>query len=132
MKAVELLEKYPETAKVISEFYNNKLIDSMNDSSEEVSEEFKEMLKQQSFDNEYVASFIDSNPRFLFDVFDAYELHIEILVMYSDRPSIFTYTVVEGDLIHTEPTKYNSRIEAEKVAIEKAFEILNEKLCQIK
>jgi hypothetical protein len=48
--------------------------------------------------------------------------------MYSDRPSMFTYTVVEGDLIHTEPTKYNSRIEAEKVAVDKAFQILNDKL----
>jgi hypothetical protein len=48
--------------------------------------------------------------------------------MYSDRPSMFTYTVVEGDLIHTEPTKYNSRIEAEKIAIEEAFKLLNERL----
>jgi len=128
MKGAELLETYPKAAKVIGEFYNNKLIDSMNDSSEGVSDEFKEMLKQQSFDNEYVASFIDSNPRFLFDVFDDNELNVEILVLYSDRPSMFTYTVVEGDLIHTEPTKYNSRIEAEKVAIEEAFKLLNERL----
>ena len=128
MKGIELLETYPKAAKVIGEFYNNKLIDSMNDSSEGVSDEFKEMLKQQSFDNEYVATFIDSNPRFLFDVFDDNELNVEILVMYSDRPSMFTYTVVEGDLIHTEPTKYNSRIEAEKVAVDKAFQILNDKL----
>jgi hypothetical protein len=128
MKGTELLETYPKAAKVIGEFYNNKLIDSMNDSSEGVSEEFKDMLKQQSFDNEYVAAFIDSNPRFLFDVFDDNELNVEILVMYSDRPSMFTYTVVEGDLIHTEPTRYNSRIEAEKVAIEEAFKLLNERL----
>ena len=128
MKGTELLETYPKAAKVIGEFYNNKLIDSINDSSEGVSEEFKDMLKQQSFDNEYVAAFIDSNPRFLFDVFDDNELNVEILVMYSDRPSMFTYTVVEGDLIHTEPTRYNSRIEAEKVAIEEAFKLLNERL----
>ena len=86
------------------------------------------MLKEQSFDNEYIATFVDASPRMLFDVFDVHELHIEILVMYSDKPSIFTYTVVEGDLVHTEPTKYDSRIEAENVAIEKAFEILNDKL----
>jgi hypothetical protein len=128
MKGLELLETYPKAAKVIAEFYNNKLIDSMSTSTEDVSEEFKEMLKQQSFDNEDVATFIDSNPRFLFDVFDDNELNVEILVMYSDRPSMFTYTVVEGDLIHTEPTKYNSRIEAEKVAVDKAFQILNDKL----
>jgi hypothetical protein len=128
MKGIELLETYPKAATVIKEFYNNKLIDSVSNSSEEIPEEFKEMIKQQSFDNEYVAAFIDSNPRFLFDVFDNNELNVEILVMYSDKPSMFTYTVVEGDLIHTEPTKYNSRIEAEKVAIEEAFKLLNERL----
>jgi hypothetical protein len=128
MKGIELLETYPKAATVIKDFYNNKLIDSVSNSSEEIPEEFKEMIKQQSFDNEYVATFIDSNPRFLFDVFDDNELNVEILVMYSDRPSMFTYTVVEGDLIHTEPTKYNSRIEAEKVAIEEAFKLLNERL----
>ena len=128
MKGIELLETYPKAATVIKEFYNNKLIDSVSNSSEEIPEEFKEMIKQQSFDNEYVAAFIDSNPRFLFDVFDNNELNVEILVMYSDRPSMFTYTVVEGDLIHTEPTKYNSRIEAEKIAIEEAFKLLNERL----
>jgi hypothetical protein len=128
MKGIELLETYSKAATVIKDFYNNKLIDSVSNSSEEIPEEFKEMIKQQSFDNEYVATFIDSNPRFLFDVFDDNELNVEILVMYSDRPSMFTYTVVEGDLIHTEPTKYNSRIEAEKVAIEEAFKLLNERL----
>lgn len=128
MKGIELLETYPKAATVIKEFYNNKLIDSVSNSSEEIPEEFKEMIKQQSFDNEYVATFIDSNPRFLFDVFDDNELYIGILVMYSDRPSMFIYTVVEGDLIHTEPTKYNSRIEAERVAIEEAFKLLNERL----
>ena len=130
MKAVELLEKYPEAAKVINEFYRSKMMNSME--TDDVPDEFKEMLKEQSFDNEYIATFVDASPRMLFDVFDVHELHIEILVMYSDKPSIFTYTVIEGDLVHTKPTKYDSRIEAEKVAIEKAFEILNDKLCQIK
>ena len=130
MKAVELLEKYPEAAKVINEFYRSKMMNSME--TDDVPDEFKEMLKEQSFDNEYIATFVDASPRMLFDVFDAHELHIEILVMYSDKPSIFTYTVIEGDLVHTKPTKYDSRIEAEKVAIEKAFEILNDKLWQIK
>ena len=74
MKAIELLEKYPETAKVINQFYHAKITDSM--STADVPEEFKEMLKQQEFDNEYIASFIDNNPWMLFDVFDDNELHI--------------------------------------------------------
>ena len=130
MKALDLLETYPKAAEVINEFYRSKMIESLN--TEDVPDEFKELVKQQEFDNQYIAKFIDGNPRILFDVFDDHELHVEILVMYSDRPSIFTYTVIEGDLIHTQPTKYNTRIEAEKVAIETAFQILNEKLCQTK
>ena len=126
MKGLELLETYPKAAKVINEFYRSKMMTSME--TDDVPDEFKEMLKEQEFDNEYIATFIDSSPRFLFDVFDDNELNVEILVMYSDRPSMFTYTVVEGDLIHTEPTKYNSRIAAERVAIEEAFQILNDKL----
>ena len=127
MTGAELLETYPKAAAAIKEFYYGKMIESLQEDND-IPQEFKDMVKAQQFDSEYVATFIDNNPRFLFDIFDANELHIEILVMYSDKPSIFTYTVIEGDLIHTQPTKYNSRIDAEKIAIETAFEILNEKL----
>jgi hypothetical protein len=122
MTGLELLETYPKAAGVIKEFYNNKLIDSMNDSSERVSEEFKEMLKQQSFDNEYVATFIDSNPRFLFDVFDVNEIYIQITVDLENK--CFRYSF--DGLI--ESNDYLTRKEAEARSIETAFEILNNKL----
>jgi hypothetical protein len=129
MKGIELLETYPKAAGVIKEFYNNKLINSMNDSSERVSEEFKEMLKQQSFDNEYVATFIDSNPRFLFDVFDDNEIYINVTAFPN---SLFHYSIV-GEIAEVGSTEtFNTRLEAEKLVVEQAFEILNEKLCQIK
>jgi hypothetical protein len=125
MKGAELLETYPKAAKVIGEFYNNKLIDSMNDSSEGVSEEFKEMIKQQSFDNEYVASFIDSNPRFLFDVFDENDIYINVTAFPN---SLFIYSIV-GDVAEVGSTETsNTRKEVEKLAIEEAFKILNDKL----
>ena len=126
MKGLELLEKYPEAAKVITEFYNNKLIDSMD--TEEITEEFKEMIKSQEFDNQYVATFIDSSPRFLFDVFDSNGVYIEILVDLTKDDALFSY-VIDGDMMgNVEGILYNSRIEAEKVAIEKAFQLLNDKL----
>jgi hypothetical protein len=124
MKGLELLETYPKAAKVIAEFYNNKLIDSMSTSTEDVSEEFKEMLKQQSFDNEYVATFIDSNPRFLFDIFDANHVYIEINVL-TDTTLRFVYRI--NDEVNLKQF-YTSRKEAEAVAVEKAFQILNDKL----
>jgi hypothetical protein len=122
MKGIELLETYPKAAGVIKEFYNNKLIDSMSDSSERVSEEFKEMLKQQSFDNEYVASFIDSNPRFLFDVFDAHEVYIQITVDLENKCFRYSFDGL------VESNDFLTRKEAEARSIETAFEILNNKL----
>lgn len=125
MKGIELLETYPKAAKVIGEFYNNKLIDSMNNSSEVVSEEFKEMLKQQSFDNEYVATFIDSNPRFLFDVFDDNDIYINVTAFPN---GLFIYLLV-GEIAEVGSTEtFNTRLEAEKLAVEQAFQILNDKL----
>jgi hypothetical protein len=121
MKGIELLETYPDAAKVISEFYNNKLIESID--AEEITEEFKEMIKSQQFDNQYVATFIDNNPRFLFDVFDAHEVYIQINV-----PN-FSYSINSGDVISG---TWETRKEAEAAAVEQAFEILNGKLCQTK
>ena len=126
MNSQELLETYGKAATVVKAYYLEKFLESMV--TTDVPENFKDFAKEHGIDNDTIAKMIDSMPRALFDVFDTYELHIEILVAYQDKPSIFTYTVVEGDLIHSEPTRYNSRIEAEKVAIEKAFEILNDKL----
>ena len=126
MKAIELLETYPRAAEVINEFYRSKMIESMD--TADVPDDFKEMLKQQEFDNEYVAKFIDANPRILFDVFDSNSVYIEILVDLTKDDALFSY-VLDGDMMsNVEGILYNSRIEAEKVAIEKAFQLLNDKL----
>lgn len=117
MTGVELLEAYPKTAKVITDFYQSKLIESMD--TEQITEEFKQVIKSQEFDNQYVASFIDSNPRFLFDVFDANEVYIQINV-----PN-FSYSINAGDVI---AGTWETRKEAEAAAVEQAFKILNEKL----
>jgi hypothetical protein len=96
--------------------------------TDDVPDDFKEMLKQQEFDNEYVAKFIDANPRILFDVFDSNSVYIEILVDLTKDDALFSY-VIDGDMMgNVEGILYNSRIEAEKVAIEKAFQLLNDKL----
>jgi hypothetical protein len=126
MKGLELLEAYPKAAKVINEFYRSKMMNSME--TDDVPDEFKEMLKEQEFDNQYVATFIDANPRILFDVFDSNGVYIEILVDLTKDDALFSY-VIDGDMMgNVEGILYNSRIEAEKVAIEKAFQLLNDKL----
>ena len=123
MKAIELLETYPKAATVIKEFYYGKMINSLQEDND-IPQEFKDMVKAQQFDSEYVATFIDTNPRFLFDIFDANGVYIEITILIDTNPRFMYH--VNGE-VNVEPF-YTSRKEAEAVAVEKAFEILNEKL----
>jgi hypothetical protein len=118
MTGLELLETYPKAAVAIKEFYYGKMIDSLQEEND-IPQEFKEMLKAQQFDSEYVATFIDTNPRFLFDIFDANDVYIQINVFN------FSYSINEGSVI---AGSWKTRIEAEKAAIEQAFQILNDKL----
>ena len=126
MIAQELFEKYPKAGKVVVEYFTKIFMDSLN--NEDITDEFKEMAKTEVLNSEYIQDFIEGNPRGLFDVFDANNVYIEILVDYSKNEAEFTYGVIDDDEMNTESTMYKSRIEAEKVAVDKAFQILNEKL----
>jgi hypothetical protein len=122
MTGAELLETYPKVADAIKEFYYRKMIDSLQEDND-IPEEFKDMVKAKQFDNEYFATFIDNNPRFLFDIFDANGIYIQITVDLENN--CFRWSFDGG---RVESNDYTSRKEAEAAAIEQAFEILNEKL----
>jgi hypothetical protein len=121
MKAIDLLETYPMAAEVINEFYRSKMLESLK--TENVPEDFKELLRHQEFDNQYVATFIDSNPRILFDVFDAHDIYVQISVDVENKR--FRYSFDGGQV---ESNDYELRILAEKAAIEEAFQLLNDNL----
>ena len=124
MKAIDLLETYPKAATVIKEFYYEKMINSLQEDND-IPQEFKDMVKAQQFDSEYVATFIDNNPRFLFDIFDANGIFISIKYSLDG----FTWSNMQSDASELKDTTiYLFRKEAETVAVEKAFEILNNKL----
>jgi hypothetical protein len=120
MTGLELLEKYDKTAIVIKQFYLNAMLESLKD--EELPENFKEYARQTTIDNDKIGKLIDVQPRGLFDVFDTNKIYIGITPNILIGGMEFKYTI--DDLSGEAPT----RIEAEKVAIEKAFEILNNKL----
>jgi hypothetical protein len=122
MKAIELLETYPKAATVIKEFYYGKMINSLQEDND-IPQEFKDMVKAQQFDSEYIATFIDNNPRFLFDIFDANDVYIQITVDLENN--CFRYSFDGGQV---ESNNFLTRIAAETRSIEAAFEILNEKL----
>ena len=123
MTGLDLLETYSRAAEVIGEFYRSKMIESLN--TQDVPDEFKEMVKGQEFDNQYVATFIDANPRILFDVFDTNDIIINIRY----TPDGFTWGYVEPNANELKDTTvYAFRPEAERAAVEKVFQILNDKL----
>jgi hypothetical protein len=122
MTGAELLETYPKAAVAIKEFYYGKMINSLQEDND-IPQEFKDMVKAQQFDSEYIATFIDNNPRFLFDIFDANDVYIQITVDLENN--CFRYSFDGGQV---ESNDFLTRIAAETRSIEAAFEILNEKL----
>lgn len=122
MTGAELLETYPKAAVAIKEFYYGKMIESLQEDNE-IPQEFKDMVKAQQFDSEYIATFIDNNPRFLFDIFDANNILIQISIDIENN--CFRWSFDGG---RVESNDYASRKEAEASAVEEAFKILNEKL----
>ena len=126
MTTLELLKDYPETTRLIKDWYMSKMLESFKDDS--VPEDFKEMMRATPIDDDKISKMIDGAPRLLFDFFDEHELYIEVLVNYKDKPSIFTYTVIADGEVLSQSTKYNSRKEAEYVAIEEVFQVLNDKI----
>jgi hypothetical protein len=120
MTGLELLEKYDKAAIVIKQFYLNAMLESLKD--EELPENFKEYARQTTIDNDKIGKLIDVQPRGLFDVFDNNKVYIGITPNFLIGGMEFKYSI---DEINGEaPT----RKEAEKIAVEKAFEILNNKL----
>ena len=122
MNSQVLLETYGKAASVVKDFYLGKFIDSMDTTN--VPENYKEFAMEQGIDNDTVAQMMNALPRALFDAFDAHEVYIEITVLIAEEPRFMYH--VNGE-VNTEPF-YTCRTDAEKAAIEKAFEILNEKL----
>lgn len=123
MNVLELFEKYPKAAEIVLAHYRDTFVKSIEDS--DASEEFKEFARQQQVDEQAVAEIIAGNPRGTFDVFDANDIYIQTIV-FPDKT--FTCSVNELGTINSFPT----RKEAETYAIEAAFQILNDKLCQTK
>jgi len=121
MNSQELLETYGKAASVVKDFYLSKFIDSMDTTN--VPENYKEFAMEQGIDNDTVAQMMNALPRALFDAFDAHEVYVQISVDLENN--CFRWSFDGG---HVESNDYTSRTEAEKAAIEKAFEILNEKL----
>jgi len=129
MKTNELLEKHPLTTEVVRSWFFEQMIKSFDD--ETVPEEFKDMMKQEGVTNERLATLIDVQPRTLFDVFDENNIIIYFMIFSSPEGVRFSAAIHTGNgevKPNTIGDQYKTRKEAELVAVEKAFELLEDKL----
>ena len=125
MKAINLLEKYPEACKIIQKWFTKEFTKSMGE-DDSVPEDFKEMVLQEGFTKERLAIIIDANPRSLFDVFD--ENEIFIFSHYMDVKSNVEFFHTIKDIDNNPITLFKTRKESENHIISGAFSALEEQI----
>jgi len=125
MSGLEILEKYPLSAKLVRDWFMKSMLESFKD--EEVPEEFKQYMLEQGIENDKVGKLIDVNVRILFDVFDENHILIEIFRPLNEG-SIYPSNYFSYKIGNISPDIKKTRKEAEHSAIEEAFEILENKL----
>lgn len=135
MSGLELLEKYPLSAKIIKDWFLGQMIESLK--KETIDEEFKTFMREQGIDDDKMGTLIDVNPRMLLDVFDDNKIFIFTDCELLDKKLCFIYKIITPILTlemgreDIGRVNCNSRKEAELFAIEEAFEILENKLTTI-
>lgn len=120
-KTLELLKTYNNTTTLIREWYLNKMIESFKD--KDVPEDFKEMMRAVPIDNDKISKMVDGAPRLLFDFFDENEVFIQINV--NNFGKVYSYSINEGESMSG---GWTCRKDAEYASIERAFEILENKI----
>ncbi len=114
----QMIEDNPLATEVVRDWFIQKMEDSLR--GQELPEDFKQIMRKQGFPNEKLVKLFESTPRVLFDVFD--DNGVIINVLHSD--AVFVWDVNNVKSIYT----YSSRKEAETHAVQRAFQILQEKL----
>lgn len=115
---IEILEQYPLATEVVRDWFIEKMEESFKDSG--VPDNFKDFMRQQGVPNDKLVKLFKDNPRVLFDVFDANDVIINVL--YKD--GMFSWDVNNVKNVDV----YPSRKAAEKAVVERAFQLLNDKL----
>jgi hypothetical protein len=123
MKAIELLEQNPESAKLICSYYLEVMLESLNDES--LPEEFKDHVRSQAMDNNNIAAILDGNPRNLFDFFDDQSLFINIM---TEKGKTFSYTIITDTVSVGNTSMSLTRKKTEKEAIITAIGMLETRL----
>lgn len=118
MKTEELLDLYPIATEVVRDWFMDKMAESFK--NQELPKDFKEFMREQGIPNDKLVKLIDVNPRVLFDVFD--DNGVIINVVHSN--GVFSWDVNTVKSLDS----YSSRREAESASVQRAFQILHDKL----
>jgi hypothetical protein len=123
MKAIELLQKNPESSKLICSYYLEIMLESLNDDN--LPEDFKAHVREQGIDEDKIAAILDGNPRNLFDFFDSQSLFINIM---TEKGETFSYKIIINEIGMSSTLMAKTRKEAEKEAIIAAIGMLETRL----
>jgi hypothetical protein len=118
MTTNELLDLYPIATEVVRDWFMDKMAESFK--NQELPKDFKEFMREQGIPNDKLVKLIDVNPRVLLDVFD--DNGVIINVIHSN--GVFSWDVNTVKSLDS----YSSRREAESAAVQRAFQILDDKL----
>jgi len=118
MKTNELLDLYPIATEVVRDWFMDKMAESFK--NQELPDNFKNLMREQGIPNDKLIKLIEVNPRVLFDVFD--DNGVIINVVHSN--GVFSWDVNTVKSLDS----YSSRREAESAAVQRAFQILDDKL----
>jgi len=113
-----MIENYKIALEVVRDWFIGKMEESFN--NQEVPDNFKQFMREQGVPIDTLVKLIEINPRSLFDVFDDNDVIINII----HNKGLWTWDVntVKG------VDYYSSRKLAETRAVERAFQILDDKL----
>jgi hypothetical protein len=118
MTTNELLDLYPIATEVVRDWFMDKMAESFK--NQELPDNFKNLMREQGITNDKLVKLIDVNPRVLFDVFDDNGVIINIIHVNG----VFSWNVNTVKNLNS----YSSRREAESAAVQRAFQILDDKL----
>ena len=118
MTTNELLDLYPIATEVVRDWFMDKMAESFK--NQELPDNFKNLMREQGIPNDKLIKLIEVNPRVLFDVFD--DNSVIINVVHSN--GVFSWDVNTVKSLDS----YSSRREAESASVQRAFQILHDKL----
>lgn len=118
MTTNELLDLYPTATEVVRDWFMDKMAESFK--NQELPKDFKELMRAEGIPNDKLVKVIDVNPRALLDVFDANGVIINVIHVNG----VFSWNVNTVKNLNS----YSSRREAELAAVQRAFQILDDKL----